>query len=93
MFDDFSVQRQCQTCLAAFPTNEALRQHLEVYRVSTLQHQVPTADLLGVQLSELNEPHDSNNDTENDEADLEEGTEIRNAELCNGRGCPYCDKQ
>jgi hypothetical protein len=31
---DFSLQRQCQTCLAIFPTHDALRTHLEVYRVS-----------------------------------------------------------
>lgn len=34
MFDDINVQRQCQTCLASFPTNEILRAHLDAYKVS-----------------------------------------------------------
>lgn len=29
--------RQCQTCFVYFPTNEELIQHIEEYRVSTLQ--------------------------------------------------------
>jgi hypothetical protein len=34
---DFNVQRQCQTCLATFQTNDALRAHLKAYWVSTIQ--------------------------------------------------------
>ena len=37
MSDEINQQRQCQTCSVCFLTNDALRDHLDGYRVSTSQ--------------------------------------------------------